>query len=279
MLSSLARSLIGLGALILAFVAYQLWGTGLSESHSQNALRHQLAGHLGHQAPSSTVPATAPPNPPPAEGTAVGIISIAKIGVDKAVVEGTGTSDLRHGPGHYAGTPLPGQPGNVAIAGHRTTYGAPFYNLNELGYGDPILVTTPQGTFHYNVTRSFVVAPSEVSVIAPSPASELTLTTCNPRFSASQRLIVQASLVGIPAPAPVISGRQRPAPTSLADNSGSWLPVLAWGLTAVAGGAVIWLIARLRRRRWPIYLLGAPAFLALLFEFFAAISKLLPASV
>ena len=122
--------------------------------------------------------------------------------MDKVIVEGTGTTDLRQGPGHYDGTPLPGQIGNAAIAGHRTTYGAPFYNLNELADGDPIVVTTTQGVFTYSVTRSLIVPcgdsncndPADVAVIAPSTTPELTLTTCNPRFSSSSRLVVQATL-------------------------------------------------------------------------------------
>jgi sortase A len=219
----------------------------------------------------------AKPTPPPPEGNGLGLIKIPRIGVDKAIIEGTGTADLRQGPGHYLGTSLPGQPGNAAIAGHRTTYGAPFYNLNELASGDPIYITTPQGTFRYNVERTLIVSPDNVSVIAPSPINELTLTTCNPRFSAAQRLIVQASLVGPPAPAaPAVP---RPGTSTLAGETSSWLPSIAWGLAAVAVAFAVWLIAHFRRRRWPVYVLGAPAFLAVLFFFFVAISKLLPASI
>jgi sortase A len=276
--AGVGRVLVGLGVLILLFVAYQLWGTRLSESHSQDVLRHQLASPLRSSA--GTEPAQAPVNPnatPPQEGRAVGLIRIPKIGVDKAIVEGTGTSDLRQGPGHYGGTPLPGQPGNAAIAGHRTTYGAPFSDLNQLGPGDRVLVTTPQGTFRYDVVRSLVVAPSEVSVIAPTPINQLTLTTCTPRYSASQRLIVQATLVGTPA----AEGPKlvRPRPGALAGDTGAWLPAIAWGLAASAVAAIVLVVAHLQRRRWPVYLVGTAAFLAALFLFFAAISRLLPASV
>ena len=81
-------------------------------------------------------------------------IRIPKIGVDKAVIQGVGVPDLKKGPGHYPSTPLPGQPGNAAIAGHRTTYGAPFYRLDELAPGDKILVATKQGHFEYKVESS-----------------------------------------------------------------------------------------------------------------------------
>ena len=98
------------------------------------------------------------------------------------------------GPGHYTGTPLPGQVGNAAIAGHRTTYGHPFYNLDSVKVGDPIVLTTLQGIFVYDATKSVVVSPSDTTVLDNVIANQLTLTTCNPRFSASTRLVVQATL-------------------------------------------------------------------------------------
>jgi sortase A len=292
-MAAIGRLLIGLGALILLFVAYQLWGTGLSASRSQDVLRHELADKL-RATPSVTAPAPAPsmattsppvaagPAPPassPSEGEPVGIIQIPKIGVNKAIVEGTGTADLREGPGHYAGTPLPGEAGNAAIAGHRTTYGAPFYRLNEVGSGDQITVSTPQGNFRYVVNRSIEVDPSDVSVIAPTTTNQLTLTTCTPRYTAARRLIVQAALVSAAVPAlPRHAQPTTPAP-SLAGDTGAWAPVLGWGLGALAVLVGLWLAARTRRRRWPIYLLGALPFLAVLFVFFGAVSKLLPASI
>jgi sortase A len=203
---------------------------------------------------------------------------IPKIGVNKAIVEGTGTADLREGPGHYSGTPLPGEAGNAAIAGHRTTYGAPFYRLNELGSGDLITVTTPQGSFRYVVNKSMDVDPSDVSVIDPTTTNQLTLTTCTPRYSAAQRLVVQAALVSAPAPAPAVPRAQKPSP-SLAGQTGAWAPVLGWGLGALAVLLGLWLVARTRRRRWPIYLLGAAPLLVVLFLFFVAVSKVLPASI
>ncbi|TMM16400.1 MAG: class E sortase [Actinobacteria bacterium] len=288
------RTLVGIGVIVLLFVAYQLWGTGLAESHSQDVLRHQLAGQLrrslgtapapppttaGSGAAPPVVASPAPPTAAPPEGRAVGIIRIPRIGLDKAIVEGTDTADLRQGPGHYAGTPLPGQPGNSAVAGHRTTYGAPFSRLDELRSGDQVVVITPQGTFRYNINRSLVVEPSDVSVIAPVNANELTLTTCTPRFSAARRLVVQATLVGVPAPPAAAPTSPRRASSGLAGGTGGWLSVVAWGVAAVALAIGLWLVARTRRRRWLVYLLGTPPFLAVLFMFFVAISKLLPASI
>ena len=121
------------------------------------------------------------------------------------VVEGTGASALRAGAGHYPNTPLPGEEGNVAIAGHRTTYGKPFANLDRLKAGDEIFLETPVGKYTYKVTKDpFPVAANDFSVISQTPGHSLTLTTCHPKGSARQRLVVKAELVSPTAnqPAP-----------------------------------------------------------------------------
>ena len=128
--------------------------------------------------------------------------SIPKIGLERAIVQGIGVPDLRKGPGHYPATPMPGQLGNAAIAGHRTTYGAPFNRLDELAPGDPIIITTLAGTYHYTMTQQIIVTPKEVFVLDPTPNATLTLTTCNPKFSASQRLVVKAVLDADRSPKP-----------------------------------------------------------------------------
>jgi sortase A len=142
------------------------------------------------------VPAPVATQPSPPIGTAIGHLVIPKIGVDDYVVEGTGSAQLAEGPGHYSGTAPIGGNGNVGIAGHRTTHGAPFYNLNELQPGALIYLTNKADhTFTYRVTSQFVVSPSDSAVLDPTPVASLTLTTCNPRYSASQRLIVRATLL------------------------------------------------------------------------------------
>src|SRR6266851_4327702 len=109
------------------------------------------------------------------------------------VVEGTGASALRAGAGHYPNTPLPGEEGNVAIAGHRTTYGKPFANLDRLNPGDEVVLETPLGRNVYRVTKApFVVSNTDFTVISQTPGHTLTLTTCHPKGSASQRLVVKA---------------------------------------------------------------------------------------
>jgi len=132
---------------------------------------------------------------PPLPGGVLDKLVIPTIGLSRYVVQGTAESDLAEGPGHYVATPLPGQYGNVAIAGHRTTYGAPFWALNELTRGDRIFLTDPAGhTWIYRVTGHLVVAPEQLSVIGPLKGYYLTLTTCNPRFWATGRLVVRAEL-------------------------------------------------------------------------------------
>jgi sortase A len=308
---TLGRLLLCAGTVILLFVAYQLWGTGIAESRSQAVLRqkldHELAkAHVGTGSTSTTTTTPgatdtddpAPTTADPGDGQPVGLLQIPRIGLDKVIVEGTSTTDLRQGPGHYLGTPLPGQAGNAAIAGHRTTYGAPFYNLNELATGDPVVVTTPQGVFTYKVTRSLVVPcgdsncddPADQAVIAPSTAPELTLTTCNPRFSSTSRLVVQATLasaVVTPSAAATTTptttpGARRPVNASAADlagGQGDWVPALWWGCAVVIAGLAVLVFGRRRRRgRWVVYAGGTVGVLVVLFFFFGAVSPLLPAS-
>ena len=291
------RVLIGAGLVVLLFTAYQIWGTSIQESHTQSDLRSQLQQEtnsaqirraLGQAVALDKLPTgppvTAPRTEDPPEGDPIGDIRIPVIGIEQVVVEGTNTPDLRKGPGHYIGTPLPGQGGNAAIAGHRTTYGHPFYNLDSVKVGDPIILTTLQGIFVYDTTRSFVVSPSDTDVIKNVFADILTLTTCNPRFSASTRLIVQAKL----AHAQLFPNRDRPAATLHADpksqnlagdSSVELTDALLWGFVTLAVGAGIFYAAyRFRRQRWVIYGVGAVGVLVLLWFFFGAVSPLLPAS-
>jgi sortase A len=124
-------------------------------------------------------------------------ILIPDIDIDVVVVEGTTASALRAGAGHYPDTPLPCEIGNVAIAGHRTTYGRPFHNVDLLEVGNEITLKTPIGSCTYRVSEEpFAVSPTELEVVANTPdEATLTLTTCHPKGSARQRLIVKATLV------------------------------------------------------------------------------------
>jgi sortase A len=280
-IAGMGRSLIFFGVLILLFVAYQLWGTGLSEARSQHRLKSQF-----NRAITSTTSTTVDPNtpvtaaPPSPEGDAIAIIKIPKIGIEKAVVEGVGTEDLKKGPGHYPTTPMPGQKGNAAIAGHRTTYGHPFYDLDQLKTGDPILITTRQGKFRYEVFESKNVSPNAVQVLDNTPDNRLTLTTCTPRYSAAQRLVVVSHLIGpaLDAPPPSPAKPATLAKAGLSGKQAPKAPAVEWGLVCALVLFGTWYVSR-RWRRWPAYLIGTPVFLFLLFFFFENVSRLMPANI
>jgi sortase A len=215
----------------------------------------------------------------------VAIIRIPEIGAEHAVVEGVSLADLRKGPGHYPETPLPGEAGNAAIAGHRTTYGAPFNRLDELAPGDKIEVITARGAFTYQVQGTTVVKPSQVEVLAPTPDARLTLTTCHPKFSAKQRLVVVATLAPgqppPPPPSPSAKDGARQDGATLADaglgGSGNRLTTATWGLfTALVGG--LWWLAVRRRHHWTRYAAGVVPFLAVLVTFYSHLERLLPAN-
>jgi sortase A len=131
----------------------------------------------------------------PLEGDAIARIEIPAIGVSEYVVEGTDTGDLRKGPGHYPETPLPGDPGTSAIAGHRTTYGAPFRNIDDLGRGQVIRVDMPDGRFVYRVEQTKIVDDQDLSVLDPVGHRRLMLSACHPLYSAAERVIVFARQV------------------------------------------------------------------------------------
>jgi sortase A len=303
---AVGRVVLVAGVLVLLFIPYLLWGTGLMTAHSQSVLRSQFRAEqeragshpapLPHAKGHSTQPVVAPTIAVPPIGSAVGTIDIPTIGLDMVVVEGTDEIRLQQGPGHYPGTPLPGEAGNVAIAGHRTTYLHPFYNLNELVAGDPIVITTTQGIFRYDVIGSQVVSPDDVAVVAPTATPELTLTTCNPRFSARQRLVVHAALVAsslahtattTPTTTPPVSPTTTVAPgggsgvgVGSAASPRNWWAAIGWGLVVAVIITAVWVAARRTRRgvRALVLVVGLIAWLGLVFVFFQSLAPLLPAS-
>jgi len=190
--------LLIVGALgVGGYIWWSLWGTGFAAAAAQNDLRTEFEPRID----SRVTLEAPPPRVAKVPGDAVAIIRIPKIDVDLVVVEGTGTEALKKGPGHYADTAYPwDETGRVGIAGHRTTYGAPFWSLNELQEGDRIVLATEFGIFEYTVTRKVVTPPSGILpsgdyVLAQTNHPTLVLTTCNPRFSAAERLIVIADRV------------------------------------------------------------------------------------
>jgi sortase A len=194
---------IGMGCFVLYFLVYQLVGTDLVTNKEQSDLRQKLAQEWS--APAATPPkggdATALPVPQtPALGHALGVIQIPKIDLKKVVVQGANPEDLALGPGHIPSTVMPGQPGTFAVSGHRTTHGRPFYRLNDLAKGDTITIVTRYAIYTYKVTHFEIVSPNDVEVLdnvrgaGGKLKSQIVLTTCNPRFSAAQRLIVFGDL-------------------------------------------------------------------------------------
>ena len=129
------------------------------------------------------------------DGDAVGRLRIDRIGLSSVVIEGTNADDLRRGPGHYPATPLPGQRGTVGIAGHRTTYGAPFRRIDKVRRGDEIVVTMPYGRFTYRAERTRIVKPTDVWVTQRVSYDRLILSACHPLYSAAERIVVFARLV------------------------------------------------------------------------------------
>jgi sortase A len=214
--------LVAAGALALgdavATVAWQEPVSALWASHQQHALEgdlHRLDAAFASPAASAAAAAATPSaavspaaaaqarmrvlartlETRTAAGKPLGELRIPHLDSHYVIVAGTGADSLRRGPGHYAGTALPGEPGTVGLAGHRTTYGAPFRHLDALRRGDAITITMPYGTFTYKVDGTRIVKPSDVSALKPAGRQRLALTACHPLYSAAQRIVVTARLV------------------------------------------------------------------------------------
>jgi sortase A len=249
-LGIVGRTLVTVGVLMFAFVAYQLWGTGIQTAREQSRLRREFAEMLETTVPlTSLAPVTTiePPTtdtaapdttttetttpieelPPPvvtapSAGGALAQLDIPRMGLErKVVVEGVSPSNLQDGPGHFPETPLPGQLGNSAIAGHRTSHGQPFHRIDQLEVGDEITVTTLAGTYIYVVTGQTIVSPNDYAKVIPTldpTKATLTLTSCHPAHSTKQRIAVFAELdIGRSSPMTL------PA-TAIGDEPGSDLP-------------------------------------------------------
>lgn len=222
----------GRRALSLLSVVLLLAGVGLfAFPFATDIYQRHLQGNLRSQFDDSAT-ANAYRTHTFREGQGLTRLEIPTIGLDVLVVQGTTTSALRAGAGHYVDTPLPGEAGNVSIAGHRTTFGHPFNRLDEVKPGQLINLFTPDYEFIYQSASSFTsetsydgtinphaVKPTDISVIAPptdTTTHELTLTTCNPKGSAAQRLILRAVLIKVadaPGSTKPLPNIHAPAPT------------------------------------------------------------------
>ncbi len=205
------------GLVLLLFVAYELWGTGLQTARDQDAAAEQLSKQWadlptvepGTPGTPGTPGSSASEAPEPALanvplGTGFAVIRIPRFGKGYhwVINEGVSRNGLKKGPGHYPKTAMPGEIGNFAVAGHRTTYGAPFNRAEELKPGDAIVIETGTTWYTYRVRSQEIVAPTALEVIAKVPHKPgatpterlLTFTTCHPKLSAKQRLIVYGVL-------------------------------------------------------------------------------------
>lgn len=220
-LRGLGQTLITLGLVTLLFCFYELKVTNLVTAQAQGRLADDLASRWAEpRVLPSDVPVPSAPTGPASQpepqpdltpvaatlGEGFAIMRIPALGrwndKPQVVVQGVGVEDLKRGPGHIPGTALPGEIGNVVISGHRTTYGAPFNRFDELRPGDAVVLETRDQWLTYRITGSQVVAPTASEVTLPVPGDPtavptrrlLTMTTCNPKYSARQRLIVSAEL-------------------------------------------------------------------------------------
>ena len=279
-LDVVGRVMIAIGALLLAFVAYQLWGTGIAESRAQDTLATEFEAVIQNPTTQTTTPLY---------GDVISQIRIPSIDVDKFVVAGVDAQSLQKGPGLFPGSPLAGQLGNVAITGHRTTYGAPFSRINEIAIGDEIILKTSEGEFTYIVNAEpFVVEATQTDVAkTTNPNSAIvTLISCHPKWTSEKRMVVTAELVPTVEPAP---------PTQFVAQTGDYVPELlnegwfhdsaAWPWVLLWFAALIALyvaaIVAIRRgvRAYFSYPAMAVVMLPVLFIFFEQLSRLLPTNL
>jgi sortase A len=221
------------GVLIAAEVVVTLvWQepfSALSAKRAQNALSEQLAAQE-RAASSATAKRGAEMSMlarrlerQTPSGDPLGRISIPKIDAEFVFVAGTGAEPLKKGPGHYRDTALPGLPGSVGIAGHRTTHLAPFRKLDRLRRGDPLVIKMPYGVFTYRTQGSVEVLPSDARSLRRVHHDRLVLTTCTPLFSAAKRLVVTGRLVSA-KPTGAVRSRRVPAET----GPRAWRKVRYW---------------------------------------------------
>ena len=241
-------ALIAAGLLVLEFTAFQFVGTDLVQHRSQTVLANSIDRVLPppvHHWLKRT-PTPLPKGPEPAFAQPIGRIIIPRIHLDQVILQGTSSGVLSAGPGHYVGTAMPGEAGNVAIAGHRTTWGRPFWALAELKPDDRIILATPRGRFLYRVRAETVVAPTDLSVLGQAvPQPSLTLTTCTPKFSAAQRLVLTATLAAEEAVQPAAVKRihhveQSRIITEQPPVLACWLLALLWLAVGLCALQLAW---------------------------------------
>ena len=268
----LGRTMIVAGLLLLSFVAYQLWGTGIVEGRSQTAIAKQFVKPQPIQ---------------PQLGGLVGRITIPSIGVSKYVVAGVRLKDLERGPGLFPGSPMPGQKGNVAIAGHRTTFGAPFSRINEIQDSDKIILESKDGTFTYIVNGEPKIVLATDTAVAKTTNPDIaiiTLVSCYPKWTSTKRIVVVATLDStvLPLPATPLVTSEPIDQQSIAGwfhDPTAWPTVLFFGLALIVIRIVAGLMTRRGRRKIFVYPIAFSIFIPTLFLFFGGLARLLPANL
>lgn len=265
------RWIIAGGLFVIGFLVFEFALSGLLTQRTQDA----LVGDYRDAITSGLAATTAAP----AEGAATALLDIPSLDVHDVVVEGTSTQDLKRGPGHLRGSPQPGEFGNVVILGRRTTYGAPFRHLDQLGPHDTVTLITGTGSFEYDVTSVERTGAGSADALNGTTDSRLTLVTSDSAYFPSGRLVVVAKLRGTPLDVSTVS-----QPLYDPDELGLSGDVLGFGLGLVwllLLVAVVWVQPRLPRE-WPSrvrYLLTTPVVAALILLIFTSVDRLLPSTM
>ncbi len=276
-------ALLALGLFILGFVPYLIYTTNGQSVAAQKVLRGELTTQKTTKTTTTkkvptAIPTASWPKTVPL-GTPLAKLSIPAAGVlNDIVVEGADELRLQEGPGHYPNTALPGQSGNVAIAGHRTTWLRPFYDLNAVKPGDQITLSLGGTSWIYSVAWIKVVQPSDTSVLAPTANWSLTLTTCTPLYSAAQRLIVRATLnEAATLAANTITSTRHISITQLATHKtviqhvSNWLAIVWIAADILALTAA--LVAKKRTSLWFLILIACIVFS---YEAYGPLAQLVP---
>jgi sortase A len=255
---------------VVGFIVFALLLSGLMQARSQLGLQARFHNELeSNRAPiGGAIPKGAP----------VAVLQSDAIGLDQVVVEGSRSSELRAGPGHVVGSPLPGQPGNAVIAGRRTMYRGPFRRIGSLQPGNRIRVTTGQGVAHYVVTDVRELTPGDGSFVQDQGDDRLTLFTSASPWSADGRLVVTAQLDGEPFAPTELQRRLDADGLGLTGERGAATNLLVW-LEMLAGAALLTAYFASRWSRARTWLVCAPVLALLCWMFFDSAARVLPATL
>ncbi len=275
-----------LAVVILGFVGYLYFLSGVQESRAQTTLYAKLRGELS-QAVAPTMPRipghpASPASLAAAPGDPVALLSIPALGLASlVVVEGTTPENLTLGPGHLRSSPLPGQAGVSVVFGRRATFGAPFGHLPELKKGDLIATTTAQGSARYQV---IAIADSSKPVPFREIPNQLLLVTADSRTAPAHYIEVEAKFLDV-----VVAGTATTTPfpesgylppvsaseAALGRDLYALIPAMAWAI-ALAGAALLGSLLAARWARWPAWIVTIPVLVAIIWNLYQSLSALLP---